>query len=328
MKIKNLIWFIALAGVFASCTKPPTDLPTRISNELVLTDSANGIAARAAMCYGSLTEVYAIDRAKQCGFCYSDTDTLPTCENEFVLDTISSSFRIALTELKPNTKYYYRAVSVSNEDIYTYARTSKSFTTRNGVATVNTLGSNNITLNSAICNGQVVNNGGDPIYECGICYARHQDVTINDSVVVSQNVDGDFSSVLNNLIFNAQYCYRAYCKNSVGVYYGEEKTFYTLSGAIALTTISVTNITINSATCSANITSDGGAAITERGICWSTSQNPTIANSHTSNGSGIGAFVGSMTGLNMGTTYYVRAYATNSVGTYYGNQVSFSTLSE
>jgi len=93
-----------------------------------------------------------------------------------------------------------------------------------------------------------------------------------------------------------------------------------------LTTSSVGAITKTSAASGGNITSDGGAAVTLRGVCWSTSVNPSITNSTTSNGSGTGAFTSSITGLIANTQYYVRAYATNSVGTAYGNEFSFTTL--
>ncbi len=73
------------------------------------------------------------------------------------------------------------------------------------------------------------------------------------------------------------------------------------------------------------MTDDGGATVTTRGVCWSTSQNPTTSNSKTTDGSGTGSFTSSLTGLTCGTTYYVRAYATNSAGTAYGSQENFNT---
>ena len=66
-------------------------------------------------------------------------------------------------------------------------------------------------------------------------------------------------------------------------------------------------------------------AVTARGVCWSTTPNPTTANSFTSDGTGTGPYVSSLTGLTLGTTYYVRAYATNSAGTAYGNEIVFTT---
>lgn len=90
-----------------------------------------------------------------------------------------------------------------------------------------------------------------------------------------------------------------------------------------LTTVAVTGVTQNGAISGGNISSDGGSAITVRGVCWSTNQTPGIADSKTSNGTGTGSFVSSITGLTENTTYYVRAYATNGVGTGYGNVISF-----
>ena len=88
----------------------------------------------------------------------------------------------------------------------------------------------------------------------------------------------------------------------------------------------ITNIAPTTATGGGNIKSDGGFPITARGVCWSTSSNPTVSDSHTSNGSGTGSFTSNITGLTLNTFYYVRAYATNSAGTMYGNQVSFTTM--
>ncbi len=95
-----------------------------------------------------------------------------------------------------------------------------------------------------------------------------------------------------------------------------------------VTTTSVTNITTNSAGSGGNVTSQGSSEVTERGVCWSTTQNPTIADNKTTDGTGTGSFTSSITGLSPNTTYYVRAYATNSVGTSYGSEVSFTTISQ
>jgi|GEM_PF-932068 len=93
-----------------------------------------------------------------------------------------------------------------------------------------------------------------------------------------------------------------------------------------VTTDDVTSITFTSASCGGNVTSDGKAAVTARGVCWSTSENPTTDDSHTTDGSGTGSFTSSLIDLTPDTLYYVRAYATNAVGTAYGSEVSFETL--
>ena len=89
---------------------------------------------------------------------------------------------------------------------------------------------------------------------------------------------------------------------------------------------SVLDIKNTTATYNGNVTNDGGASVTARGVCWSTSSNPTIADAHTSNGTGTGTFTSNITGLLPNTTYYVRAYATNSSGTAYSTVTSFRTL--
>jgi uncharacterized protein (TIGR02145 family) len=92
-----------------------------------------------------------------------------------------------------------------------------------------------------------------------------------------------------------------------------------------ITTSNVTGITQTTATAGGNLTSDGNADITARGVCWGASQNPTTSSSKTNDGTGIGTFISSITGLTPGTNYYVRAYATNSEGTAYGNEIPFTT---
>jgi|GEM_PF-4891246 len=94
-----------------------------------------------------------------------------------------------------------------------------------------------------------------------------------------------------------------------------------------VTTTTATSITNTTASSGGNVTSDGGATVTARGVCWSTSSNPTIANDHTSNGTGNGSFTSSITGLSSGTLYHYRAYATNSAGTSYGSDLTFTTTS-
>ncbi|MBB5440974.1 hypothetical protein HDC92_004678 [Pedobacter sp. AK017] len=93
-----------------------------------------------------------------------------------------------------------------------------------------------------------------------------------------------------------------------------------------VSTTAITSITYGAAASGGNVTNDGGAVITSKGVCWSTNPGPTITlNTKTTDGTGVGSFNSGLTGLTLGTMYYVRAYAVNSVGTGYGTEVSFTT---
>ena len=148
--------------------------------------------------------------------------------------------------------------------------------------------------------------------------------------IVGTTLNDITTFVDSGLIPGTTYTYRVYSNNSVGnsLTYSNELTLTTTSLVVlpVLTTTAVSSITDNTAVSGGNITSDGGAAITSRGVCWNTSPNPTIAlTTKTSNGSGTGNYSSNLTGLSANTTYYVRAYATNSVGTAYGAELSFTT---
>jgi hypothetical protein len=95
-----------------------------------------------------------------------------------------------------------------------------------------------------------------------------------------------------------------------------------------LTTTDASNITATTASSGGNITSDGNETVTARGVCWGTAINPVISGSHTTDGTGAGSFISSITGLTGGNTYHVRAYATNSEGTAYGSDKTFATLGQ
>jgi hypothetical protein len=104
------------------------------------------------------------------------------------------------------------------------------------------------------------------------------------------------------------------------------KDTFSIVSIPSLSTSAISSITTTTATSGGNITSDGGASISARGVVWSTSTNPTIAlTTKTSDGTGTGSFTSSLTNLTPKTTYFVRAYATNSAGTGYGNEITFTT---
>jgi YD repeat-containing protein len=95
-----------------------------------------------------------------------------------------------------------------------------------------------------------------------------------------------------------------------------------------LTTDTISTITPFTANCGGNIISNGGETVTARGVCWSVSHTSTVSDNKTNDGNGVGKFTSEMSGLTPETKYYVRAYATNSIGTGYGNELSFTTEQE
>lgn len=115
---------------------------------------------------------------------------------------------------------------------------------------------------------------------------------------------------------------------------GNARFSFTLGGKIYqfslfvspdIITLDVTAISSSTAMGGGNIVSDGGSSITQRGICWSTATNPTLANKFTSDGTGEGIYKSSIQNLTPVTTYYVRAYATSNLGTTYGDELTFKT---
>ena len=186
----------------------------------------------------------------------------------------------------------------------------------------------NITNTSASSGGDVTNDGGLPVTARGICWSTSHEPTIALSTkTVNGSGMGAFSSDLTNLTTGATYYFRAYATNSLGTSYGNEAGFVatTQPTLATLSTINAAGITSSSASCGGDISSEGNVPVTSRGICWSTSVNPTTGDHKIYSGSGPGVFSVSITGLAPSTTYHVRAWATNSVGTAYGNDISFTT---
>jgi plastocyanin len=191
-----------------------------------------------------------------------------------------------------------------------------------------TTAATNITSTSATSGGNISSDGNASVTARGVCWRTSSNPTVADSKTSNGTGTGQFISNITGLTENTTYFVRAYSSNSAGTAYGNEISFTTnpMKPAV-LTTEAVSAVTFNSAVSGGNITADNGAAVTARGVCWNVTTGPTIAGFHTSDGSGLGSFVSNMTGLLDGKQYFVRAYATNSSGTFYGNEVSFTTAS-
>lgn len=261
------------------------------------------------------------------GLCWS-TSQNPTIANSFTNDGEGTGeFSSSISELFPGVAYHVRAYATNS--VETAYGDNIQFTTLATLPSITSTTITSITSSTALGGGNITSDGGAAITSRGVCWSTSENPTTSDSKTINGDGLGVFESSIAGLSAGETYNVRAYAVNSVGTAYGENLVFTTSPLPTTLptvSTVSVTSINYNSAVCGGNITSDGGAAITSRGVCWSPTENPTTANNITTNGNGIGAFASNLNGLTELTTYYVRAYAINSAGTAYGENVQFTTL--
>ena len=284
---------------------------------VVVTLDMTDITATSAKAHGKVTDQGGSVVTER-GICWS-TEPSPTISGSHTQSgTGAGEYTVDMTGLVPGTKYYVRAYAINAQGM-TYGG-QEDFTTLATLPTVVT-GS----ISGTTVSGEVTSEGGATVTERGVCWSTSHTPTIEGSHGSSGSGLGTFSVELTDLAPGTTYYVRAYATNSAGTAYGSEKTLTTQATPPTVTTGEVTNIGQNTAQGSGNVTSDGGAEVTERGVCWSTSLNPTINGSHASNGTGTGGFTVNMTGLTANTHYYVRAYAKNSAGVSYGNEVDFTT---
>ena len=193
-----------------------------------------------------------------------------------------------------------------------------------------------VTDTSAFLSMKYQGNTSSKFNSKGICFSTSPEPTIYDSYIGFLNsglypTDGTYEGYVRTLEPNTKYYLRGFVKDDKAIAYGNELGFTTNNVILSLAEVStnaVSSITQNSAISGGNITGNGNSPVTARGICYSSTTNtPTIMNSIVAGGSGLGSFSSNLEALTPSTTYYVRAYATNSIGTAYGNPVSFKTNS-
>jgi uncharacterized protein (TIGR02145 family) len=184
-----------------------------------------------------------------------------------------------------------------------------------------------ISFTAATSGGNVLNDGGDSILARGICWSTSSSPTVDDFKTTESGSLGAFISDMAELAPDTKFYVRAYASNAIGTGYGNEVSFSTIkSSTPVLTTSEVSSIRQKSAISGGSITSDNGSTVVVRGLCWSLDANPTTSDSKSLSGSGSGDFSSLITGLEVNTTYHVRAYATNREGTSYGNDIVFTTI--
>ena len=278
----------------------------------------------------TVTDLGGASTLESCGLCWS-TNPNPTIEDSvFVVNgkQVKTGYSCYLSKLKPNTTYYVRAFATT--EITTNYSTQKTFTTKDGKATVMLGNISDITAQSATSNVTVTDLGGASALEsCGLCWSIYPNPTIEDSVYVANGklLNTSYAGYMSKLSLNTTYYVRAFATTDITTNYSTQQTFTTKDGLPTIITTSIgDNVTASTAISGGQVVDDGGFNVTTRGVCWSTFPYPTIADNITKDGAGIGYFSSSITGINLqgNITYYVRAYATNVNGTAYGKQVVVS----
>ena len=191
------------------------------------------------------------------------------------------------------------------------------------------------TYPTTVTSTSLLGTGGDiptsysgTITERGIVYGTSINPTIANTKIQSGTGTGLYTINITGLSVNTEYFIRAYAISSIdGLVYANNISVFTLNSTPTVFTNITSQITTNSALSGGYIDNDGGLTITAKGVVWSINPNPTVAlSTKTNNGSGTGDFISDITGLSLNTKYYVRAYATNSSSTGYGQQEEFTTL--
>ncbi|MBO5703900.1 MAG: carboxypeptidase regulatory-like domain-containing protein [Bacteroidaceae bacterium] len=294
----------------------------------------NNITSSSATFKGAIVSIGS-SKVNNYGFCWGKTENPDILNSEYCnfgdcSNAVDMTYNAS--PLEANTTYFVRAYAENNEGI-SYSNQLKFTTEKPEQAPVVETGETvSIKSSEAEIKGKIVEVGDKKgILQYGHVWSRMPEPTINNqkTELGTTSATGPYISTLSGLEPNTAYHVRAYATNSIGTSYGEAITITTTPDIVTLTTTPASNIIHNSATVGGSISYLGGHTIVERGVCWSTDQNPTIKNSFTASTETTNRFSVRLEGLQELTQYHARAYVvTQTNDVYYGNNISFSTTHE
>jgi hypothetical protein len=304
---------------------------TFIDAPTVTTNAASSIATTSVVFNGN---VNANANSTVASFDYSSDMSFGTntvADQSPVSGTSNTSISKTVTGLNTNTLYNYRAKGVN--DAGTTNGSNTTFTTLSNAPTV---GSGTSILSdgfTANWTAPTINGSATFTYTVQVSTDNSSQANFTTNIVSAATqtgiASGTLSAIITGLSSGTTYYYRVIAVNA-----GGNSDFSSISAGVTttssvaptVTTTSISSVTLTTASGGGNVTSDGGDAVTARGVVYNTSGSPTLADNFTTNGTGTGTYSSSLTSLSNNTTYYVKAYATNGVSTSYGSEVSFTTL--
>ena len=275
-----------------------------------------------------------VPRYQELGFVYAG-ESMPTLDNAMETITVGttykagSNFEKEVNSFASGSTYYVRAYARNANGVF-YSANEVTFQTVQEYSEVRTddVSGVDVLSGQASFNATVTNPGVPAYTEKGFCYRTGtSEPTVNDETVkVPGSGGGSFSTKVSGLELQETYTVRSYIIQNDNIFYGESRTFNTISGAPSVTTSAVTDIGASEATFNAYVSDKGIPAYSERGFCYSTGGQPTISdNKRVVYGNGEGDYSLEVSDLEFDTYYYVRAYVVQNGSTYYGNTVTFST---
>ncbi len=293
---------------------------TTVIKPSVSTNAATDIYSASATLNGNVTNHGGTTSTIR-GFLYgTSADNLA---DSVTSGTGSGAYSKSIAGLAPSTTYYFKAFA-SNSAGTVYGEVKQLATKAAVPPTVQTNAATAITATSATFGGNVTAAGNDPVTVRGFVWGTSSS-NLSNNVEVGSGT-GSFTKEITGLTHSTTYYYKAYATNAAGTSYGQVKSFATTTiTAPAVQTNAASSISMTGATLNGNVTADGGATVTACGFVYGTSASNLSQN--VQSGSGTGSFTKALTGLSHSTTYYYKAYATNAIGTNYGEVKQFTTSS-
>jgi hypothetical protein len=253
-------------------------------------------------------------------------------QNRMIVNINPGQISYTQTLTQNDSKFSPSSLTSSIANFFTTSQKSKVFTfclLYNQGDEIKLSSTASLDASGATGGGNISSDGGGLVTARGVVWGTSTLPTISLSTRTNDGGGtGAFTSSMTGLSTNTKYYVRAYATNSAGTSYGDEVTFTTLNNLPILVTNDATSITATTAVLNGNVTGDGGSAVTQKGIVWAMTTGPNLSSNlgNLTLGGGLGTIAVGPTGLTPGATYYVKAYATNSNGTAYGNEVTFKTL--